>query len=60
MANWIQLTLPQGEHVEVNSDQMCWYQEAAKGGTWVVWSSGDTKVYRESPIEVREMIRGKR
>ena len=57
MAKWTQLTLPQGEVIEVNSDQFCSYQEADKGGTWVIFSSGDTKVYRETPAEVKRLIK---
>ena len=55
---WIVLHQPQGEPDCINSDQICRYHEADKGGTFIAFSDGYARVYRESPIEVKRLIKG--
>ncbi len=61
MAIWIQLTRPAGDPDNVNADQICYYNEAYKGGTYIQFSDGkDARIYQESPIEVKRMIKAQR
>jgi hypothetical protein len=55
---WIILHRPQGDEDNVNTDQICFYNEASKGGTWIQYPGNENfRIYTETPIEVKRMIR---